>query len=199
MGVGIPKIVCTLEVPARFEDITKRHHNRIAKDAVRNVLEYHWKHRIPLHFRQDARGRYGYKPRSEKYKALKNRRFRSRRDLVLTGASEERMKREHRITVGGTAEKGTLTGTLIVAFSWVKRVQAAFAKKARFARRLGVSADALEPSKPRAKPSVTIQDMKREIQRMTPDEIKDVAAQFRAEYMRLAERLRSGRKRVRAT
>lgn len=69
------------------------------KSLKRFVLDWYTKF-LPLHFRSGAGGRYNYKPRSKKHRALKERRFGHKQPLVFTGRTRRFTRNIPRITVG---------------------------------------------------------------------------------------------------
>lgn len=198
MPALFPKLVITLDVPRKFEDLVDRKHNAFAKESLREVIETHWKERIPLHFRQDARSRYGYKERKDAYKRMKDRRYQSRRDLVLTGASERNMKVNRKITVGGTAAKGTLKGTLHLRFAWAAKIREHFEQTTKHRRKHGnVTSITTTAERKKVRPNVTPADMKREMQAMTVEERRAIADEMKTRYLDKVQAYRSGRKRRR--
>ncbi len=111
----IPQISYTLEVPEILVN-SARVHNRLVKIVVRQVLEHHWRKRIPEHFKTSAHQKYGYLPRSAKYIRAKARRYGSTVDLVKTGAAKSEMTTRHRITIGGSAMNNDVAGKLTMRF-----------------------------------------------------------------------------------
>src|SRR5947209_5697413 len=97
----LPKLSLEVDIPLRADDIAKRHHNRMVKESLNEVLIAHHRFRIPGHFERSAHGKYGYAQRSEKYMREKARRYHSTVDLVKTGKSKQRMLTEQKITIGG--------------------------------------------------------------------------------------------------
>lgn len=111
------KLGYVLEVP---ESLVKsdRLHNRIVRELIRELLEEHHRKTLPLHFTTAARERYGYMPRTDRYKARKMRKWKSRTDLVASGKSKEYILRNKTITVGGAAAQKNVMGTLRTRFNF---------------------------------------------------------------------------------
>jgi hypothetical protein len=59
------------------------------KESMTELGLYWWRTYAPMHFKQDAAGRYGYKPRSEKY--LRSGWKRGKPPLFLTGETFKRV------------------------------------------------------------------------------------------------------------
>lgn len=176
IGPLLPPTVMILDIPTRPEDIAKRHHNRIVKDAAREMMERkHAKH-TPEHFKQTNRRKYDHKPRSEKYKRTKLRQGRGITDLVYRGRTRSWMTRAYKLRMGGNAEAGTLNARLIYTFPFRGGT-------GRFRRR--------------THQSVNIQQMIKELQSFAPEEIPQLAEWFREAYMKGVEKFRAGRKRKR--
>lgn len=111
----IPTFQFVLEIDMWVEGLREREHNRLGKQAARETLEYHLKHHIPLHFKRNARHRYGYAKRDPKYVRYKQRRFKTGgMDLVKRGRSRKWVPRSAQIRVGGSATTNTLTKAKIV-------------------------------------------------------------------------------------
>lgn len=100
--------------------ISRRQHNRLAKDAVRATLADHWQKTTRLHFQYGARARYSYFPRSKKYRRHKQRVKHHDIDLLYSGATRAKMANGGvpYISVGGAAEGGKkgLTGKYRLSF-----------------------------------------------------------------------------------
>lgn len=171
-----------MHVPSVLE--SDRLHNRIVKELVRAELVEHWRKRIPLHFRQDARAKYGYEQRKPGYKAYKARKFGSRRDLVKTGATERLMKSQYRVTVGGAAEggKGTgLNGRLWLNFGWDTLV--ATHMRAKFKHIRNAKQRAATIAAIRVKSGVNLAQMRKEIQAFTDQEREEIARSIQQGYV----------------
>jgi len=176
IGPLIPPMIWIVDVPTRAEDISKRHHNRIVKEALRNTMARFHAEKIPDRFKQSARQRLDHAPRSERYKRYKRRKFRSTIDLVKTGRTQRWMTRAFKLRVGGTASGNNLKANLILTFPFK-------GGSGRF--------------KKRTHQAVNIANMILEIQRFANEEPAILAAWFKEEYMKLADEFRSTRKRIR--
>lgn len=169
-----------ITVPALGELLARnasRAHNRVAKQAVRDVLTAHWQKRIPLHFTRPAHGRYGYAQRSPRYRFQKQKKFGSSIDLVRTGRTRQQMTSQAQITVAGTATAGTIRGNLTLRFPFPGgglRFKAA----------------------PGTRQRVTIEQMASEIRRITPDEIGQINSEVRDRYVHLVKTTTSARQRA---
>jgi hypothetical protein len=185
-----------VSVPERPGDVARRHWNRFCREAMQECLQTHHRERIPLHFRQDARYRYGYKDRTARYRAAKRKRYKSTRDLVKTGASERRMKREGQIIVGGAAEgsKRPISGKLRLMFDFTQTAAFEFSQMKRFKQ---AGRGWYDSAAGRRAAGVTIADMHREVQQMTPQERRAFAEQYVAAIMRRYRSWQGARKRKR--
>lgn len=113
----IPRLIVALEIPAPLIDgeEMERLHNRSARRAMRDTLLHHHKKRLPEHFKQTARHRYGYAARKPKYKAQKRRQFGSITDLVKTGRMRDQMlNAPPKPILTGSAGRGVLTGRILL-------------------------------------------------------------------------------------
>ena len=159
---GLPDLQFTVQFSELLYDLTgqRRIWNRAEKEALEEELEKHHERRIPEHFRQDARGKHGYQPRSPIYLRIKDAMYHSRTDLVKRGRTEQLMTRMRRIAITGTAagRKGTeatgLVGTLYLKFPFPVADQ---------------------PSDPRR---VTVEKMAEEIKHTTDAERSEIAMGF---------------------
>ncbi|HEV2970639.1 MAG TPA: hypothetical protein VGY55_11775 [Pirellulales bacterium] len=178
----MPNLIITISMPQRMENLIKRDHNRIAKEALRAVLEEHHKKRIPEHFKPYAHAKYGYRNRTTKYRSLKARLGLGDVDLVLTGATEAEMTRNAEITMSGAAEgaQKSLGGTMTLKFPFGSKMQASYAKKSRSYTGGGPKRYGEQPKRG----GVNLEEMRREIQFIRDDEAKQMAKQFLAEYMK---------------
>lgn len=174
----IPPLVFVLDLPTRPEDISKRHHNRIVKDAARRMMERHHDENIPKHFKRDARRRYGYAPRNPKYTRWKQRKYGTGGlDMVKRGRTRQWMTSAYKLRMGGNAEAGTLKAQLILTFPFK-----------------GGSGRLRQPG---GRGGIVIQQLIKEMQRFANDEPALLAGWFQEEYMRGVEQFRGNRKRVR--
>ena len=161
----IPHMQIVLVLPAMLADTSrfKRDHNTSVKQALRAELVNHHKKRIPGHFKQSARAKYGYKTRKRKYKQIKLHQFRSTRDLVKTGITESQFKaRYQKISVKGQATAGSVTGTMF--FKWPFPV-----------------------GKDSGKAGVNVEQMSSELEAFTEEERNDVLKSFTARYLKILE------------
>jgi hypothetical protein len=157
------RLDAVITLPTRPEEMAKRDHNRVVKDALKAIIARHHKQHIPKHFERSAHGTYGYKQRSQKYIREKNRRYGSSTDLVKTGRSRQKMLADPKIVIGGAAEGGKkkLQGVLKLRFD--------FTGGGRRYRKASSQA-------------VTIEQLHAEIRAMTRQEQQELANLFRAEY-----------------
>lgn len=100
--------------------VSRRGHNRLAKDAVRATLADHWQKTTRKHFQYGAKARYSYFTRSRKYRRRKQRTKGHDIDLLFSGATRARMCNGGTpyISIGGAAEGGKkgLTGKYRLSF-----------------------------------------------------------------------------------
>lgn len=91
--------------------------NKIHKECVRETLAWWHMKKLPLHFKQTNRNRYGHKPRSSGWKAKKRTVHHSITDLVASGETKRKMSSafSRKISVGGTAAT-VLNGMLTLGF-----------------------------------------------------------------------------------
>lgn len=176
IGPLLPPFLWVIETPSRPEDLAKRHHNRLSKEALKNTIERFHRELFPDRFRQDARQKFDHFPRSPKYQKYKLRRYRSTIDLVKTGRTQRWMTRAYKLRIGGTAERGNLKATLTMNFPF-KGGSGRFKKVTR--------------------QSQVIQKMILELQRFANHEPEILARWFKEEYMKLVDNFRSTRKRKR--
>ena len=181
IGPLLPPMIFVIEIPTRPEDIAKRYHNKIVREAMTATAEQHHKKHVPDHFKATNRQRYNHAPRSKKYLAYKIKRFRHRTDLVLTGRTKDWMTRAYKLRIGGNAEAGTTKATMILTFPF-KGGTGRFKDPQTFKA---------------AQAQKTIQMMIREMETFADDEKKRLADWFLEYYMRGVEKFRSGRKRIR--
>lgn len=116
----MPLLVCTLDVPSRAEDMAVRYHNKYAKEALFDaVVKWHGSEQgFKTRFKREAKTRFKHFERSQKYKAMKARKYHSTVDLIKSGDSKEQMLTRAQIQIGGTAEKGTLSVTIKMRFAF---------------------------------------------------------------------------------
>jgi len=87
-----------INVMMRFEkpgEVTVRAWREVLRNAMTEVALYWHRVMAPRHFRDDARGRYGYLPRTKKYE--KGRQKKGKPDLIFSGAT-------YRAVVQGTPQ-----------------------------------------------------------------------------------------------
>lgn len=105
-GSVLPNIGLTILMPEPFSSSTRvrRLHNKVSKEAGKDVMLEHWRETMPKHFRATNRQRYKHVPRDSSYKVKKLRRYKSRTDLVKTGETKARMTMVRpKIQIGGSA------------------------------------------------------------------------------------------------
>ena len=183
----IPDFIWVLEIPTRAEDIAKREHNKFAKEAMRQVMFHHWTKTIPGHFERSAARKYKHKKRDRKYIISKLKKFGSAIDLVKTGRTMRAMTTIAKITVGGTAQKETLTGKLTLRFPF-KGGTGSLRRRApgtSTVKQIAAVANLIQ--------------MRREIEAWTPDERKAASKLFLKIYMKQVNSFRGQRKRIRIT
>jgi len=106
-----------LDVPTWPDELSKVDHNKFAKAAAKETLEFHLKKNIPRHFLRSARKRYGYRPRDIEYIRSKQYRFKTGGlDLVKTGKSRVEVPKSGKISASGSASKGTTKASLRMRF-----------------------------------------------------------------------------------
>lgn len=180
-GRLLPPITFILDIPTRPEDIAKRHHNKIVREAITKAAEQHHARHIPEHFKATNRQRYNHAPRTEKYKRYKLRKYGSRTDLVKAGRTRSWMTRAYKLRVGGNAEAGTIKATLILTFPF----------------KGGSGSHRSPKTRKGAVAQATIQQMIREMETFSSDEPRRIAEWFSKEYMNGVEKFRAGRIRKR--
>lgn len=205
MSVGV-----FLEVPAKLKEMSDRAHNKITKDSLRDVLEYHHKHHMPLHFKgQASAAKYGYMQRKPGYEKAKRRQKHHAYPLVWSGQTARNIKAGYKyLRVGGAAIGGrALNAYLVYQFSFSAAIRAAYAARSAATKKTGdkpndarkrLAARAIRKAlvKQRAQVGVTIAQMKKEIAAMTPEERKKLAEVFKAGYMARFNALPRGRRRI---
>lgn len=180
-GPLLPSMFVVIELPTRPEDIARRYHNKIVREAMKSTAEKHHEEHIPEHFKSTNRQKYKHAPRSEKYKAYKRKRWHRVTDLVLTGRTKDWMERAYKLRVGGNAEAGTTTAKLILTFPFkggTGRFKDPQTKRAATAQK-------------------TIQQMIGEMETITDSERRKLGEWFLEEYMKGVDNYRAGRKRIR--
>lgn len=200
-----PQMRLWLDIPKRPSEIAQpRVWNKMVKDSVRTALVYHHDRHIPEHFTRKAREKYGHKPRSDKYKAWKAKKFGAVLDLVMTGSTRKLWTSKHgyqRITMGGAAEGGKkeLSGAIVYVWGFNQKLidfyKAQKANKTRdpnVTRGGGIRARYQNPNR------VTLADMRKEMQIVTADEAEHLGQVFRAELIGRIDSYKAGRKRIRA-
>lgn len=176
----MPTVSWILDVPDWPDDLAKRDHNRFVKAAVRKAMQYHLDKHIPIHFQRRAHSRYHYAQRDPKYIRSKQRRYHTGgMDLVKTGKSRQELPRGAKITVGGSAVGGKrgIVGTL----------------RMRFPFRGGTG----RFRKATTRQAIMLAEMIQEMQRVHPQEARDLRILFRTEYFRLLANKQRQRKRKR--
>lgn len=195
-----------VSIPKRPDEIAQpRIWNKMVKDSVRETLTFHHNKHMPRHFKREARARYNHKPRSEKYKAWKKRRFGSITDLVMTGSTRDKLTKANgfdRITIGGAAEGGqkSISGKLVYTFGFNDKLKAFYAsqkanrtrdQRAQRAKNRGGRFAAVAGGH-----RVTLRDMRAELQTLTEDEADALRQVFETGLWARVEAYRAGRKTV---
>jgi hypothetical protein len=121
----IPRLYGYIEAPAPLLSSArfKRIHNQALKKAVRTVLRYHHRRRIPKHFRPDAKYKYDHKRRTGRTNKLKRIKTGQAIDLIKSSRTRQRMTRMiDNIRVGGSAAKhGSVVGRMTLSFPFPVR------------------------------------------------------------------------------
>jgi len=91
-----PKLQVTATFP-RDPRLFARDHATILRDGLRETAAEHHRRHIPWHFKSFASAKYGYSPRSPRYKRLKAA-MGINEPLVFTGATRDQVTREKTIT-----------------------------------------------------------------------------------------------------
>lgn len=174
----IPGTQVTLMLPEQLL-VSNRLHNKLVKELVREELQKHHKVRIPQHFQRSATKKYGYAKRISRrgrlsYYAWKQKKYGSNRDLVKTGDSEREMKAHGQVTVAGAATGGNIDGRLKMRFNWRGGTG-----RVRSQRGFGVGPE----------------QMVKEVQAMTPDEVAEVSLAINLNYgAKIVRMLKEGRR-----
>lgn len=174
----------TVTISTRLYDLPGRAHNAAGRAALQEELLEHHRQRIPGHFRQTARAKYRYKPRSAIYKAIKRKLFHSVTDLVRTGKTERLVTMAGRVRIGGTItgsfrKSGAirrmpgLVGHLIMRVPWSRGYR-----------------------DPRDARKVRTEDMADEITAVTPQEEQNIAYGFGRRYVARMNHYASGNRRA---
>jgi len=91
-----PKLQVTADFP-RDPRLFARDHATAIRDALRETAEEHHRRHIPWHFKSFAVAKYGYTPRSSRYKKLKAA-IGITEPLVFTGATRAQVTTQKTIT-----------------------------------------------------------------------------------------------------
>lgn len=184
-----PNFIWVIDVPQRPGDLARRHHDRIAKEALREaVTKYHdVKEGFEKHWRRDARERYNHRPRDPKYLRWKQRRFKSSVDIKKSGRTERKMLSEWKLAAGGNASDKTLSVTLIVRFPFKGGT-------GRFRKDIARNPMRRDQAKQNQE---WILQMAKELQRFDEQDPVNLAKWFGEFYWRGVNAFRSGRKRIR--
>ena len=192
-----------LDVPTWPAELAQREHNRISREALTDELAKHHRTRLREHFRATARTKYGYLPRNEGYKRRKLKRYGSRTDLVKTGATEQAFtKGAPKIVISGAATSNRGFGgklmlgkfPFMVAYALAKGLQRYVPRRFQpksFLLRI-FAGNRFQP-----KGGVNLEQMRKEIQVIAPDEGRQIATGFLAGYMRRFRALMATNKRKR--
>lgn len=90
-----PLLIVEANLP-RDPRLFVRDHGRFLNAAFRATAAEHHRRHIPWHFLPFARAKYGYRPRSKRYAALKARL--GLPDMVFSGATRQKVTTERQIT-----------------------------------------------------------------------------------------------------
>lgn len=190
-----------MNIPKKPEKIAQAQiWNAMVKNSVRDALVFHHQNHIPRHFKRDARTRYNHKPRNEKYKAWKKRRFGSIIDLVMTGSTRDKMTKANgydRIVIGGAALGGKkdLQGKLSYTFGFNNKI-VAFYKAQKAAKTRDPRARRSGASAAKSRRGVTLRDMRAELQTITADEAESLRKVFETALWGRVDAYKAGRKTV---
>lgn len=139
--------------------ITKRNHNRSANVAFRGAMEHHIEKRLSRHFEENADtapgGAYGYAARSQKYTEYKRRKFGHAKPLVKTGKLSRAVYNQRRSAVTATP-KGSRA-----------HIRGTIERKESATRRAG---------------KIMTDQIRRELEIITPAERKEIAAEVQGRY-----------------
>lgn len=171
IGVEVPKMLVT----------SARVHNRLIRASLSSAMFAHATKREPVHFTRPARAKYAYKPRSTNYAIAKQRKYKTGGlDLVKTGALRRKALAEYKLTVSGSAVDKTgadtakgVSGT--IRFPFPESIKHRNVKNPR---------------------AVTLKDMKRELEALTPDELLDISRDMELAYGVLVETSTIARQRI---
>lgn len=182
--MGIPVARYTIEMPEILLD-SERVHNRLVKEIVKEEAFKHWRGRIPQHFRQGTQKKYNFAPRMSfvgklPYNAWKARKFRSRTDLVKTGATKREMENNAQIIVSGAASGGkrAIAARIVLKFPFG-------GGSGRF--------------KKESRQSQLIMQLASEISRVTMNEAKEISLSIGDQYVRKLNSPAYARKRRKVT
>jgi len=175
----IPNFIWVVEVPERPADLAKRYHNKYAKEALAEAMEYHHEKHIPRHFTRPARRLYNYQPRDEKYIRIKRKRFPQSAglDMRKRNNTQRLMTTQYKLRMGGSASGENLSANMTLRFPF----------RGGTGRR----------RKTNTKGGVTIQQMILEMQRFADDEPPKLAQKFHQAYWKKVDNHRKTRKRLR--
>lgn len=171
------RVEITVSIGEKLHELPGRAHRKAARKAAIELLKRHHEKNIPQHFKQTARNKYRYKQRSAKYKSYKRKRWHSITDLVASGRNRQLITAMGTIRVGGTItgspRRTTVTG---------KRTGTG--REPGLRAQLRMRADWPKFRNNRNPRSVTIEDMRDEVARVTEDENRELAEFFRSRYIK---------------
>lgn len=192
-----------LDVPDWPRQLAERDHNKIAREALTDELAKHYRKRVPLHFKATARTKYGYAQRSAGYKRTKLKKYGGRTDLVKTGLTEQTFtKGPPKIVISGSATSMRGFGGRLVLGKFPFMVAYAAAKGiSRYRPQRFQPKSALLRSlwalRKKPKTGVNLDQMRKEITCITPDEGREIATGFLAGYWQRVKQLMAQGKRRR--
>lgn len=199
-----PVLSMSASIPDRPRKLLRGEHMDICKRITHEVMTDHHQLHAGRHFTVGAAARYGYAPRKPSYRRWKTSEAARKRaakmgfalvdqDLVLTGASRRKIVAAAPVPSISTAGFGlTFEGRYGVRFAWRPHnapLPADDPKKRRTRR----FRDTTRFGRPRVKPGVTTEQMRKEMGRWADDETAWAARQFAWKYFARAERVRGQR------
>lgn len=171
------RVDITVSLSEKLHELPGRAHNKAARKAAVLLLQRHHQKNIPEHFKQTARNKYGYKPRSAAYKAYKRKRWHSITDLVASGRNRQLITAMGIIRIGGTIT-GSPKRTSLSGKTYGSGREPGLRAQLRMRGNWPKFRD------PRSARAVSIEDMKAEIATVTPAENQQLAQFFRDNYIR---------------
>jgi hypothetical protein len=192
----LPNLQVKIEIPTPFMQSHEgiKLHNQSVNKAIKDVLMEYWRGKWRDHYRQDARGKYGYAERAAGYKKAKLKEMKSAKDLVYRGRTET--STTHTIphfkiakgAVAGIARKGTTTGSRF-GTTGVLELKFGFpvsdpnrANSNPYKKTKNNSATEKMQKRRDGKPKITPADMADELSRWSDEAIQWASQQFIVKY-----------------